>query len=181
MRRVATALSLLALLSACGISDMDLARWGDDSKAKSNEPSHDELSMSWEGALTAERFEKTIVVDAGRHISIEINVYDGDGKIIDSCSGSSDISESNYDYIMDIADNVGLLDYAPPVGEDLGYCTSAHGYRNLDVDYEDSEGGTNSFVTSICSLENGMRELADAAEHVSAVNIPDCSEEEFLD
>ncbi|MFH1829990.1 MAG: hypothetical protein ABH871_04355 [Pseudomonadota bacterium] len=187
MKRFAAILIVLVLFSACNVDHLTLGSYDKNTSPNTSESSSDsdismdELTIRWYGYVNPQHFEKTITVDAGRHISLEIKLYSNETTVADSCKDSTEITEGSYKYILGYVKDADLLYYEPSVGQGDGFCTKDHGYKNLGVTYKDSDGSQNSFDTSICYLDDAISNLAGAVSSTADINTSNCSEDELLE
>lgn len=183
MRRFLMITFTFLFLSACGIERVELGSWGDGSSKDSSKKKTvaDSFTVTWDGFVTPKHFEKTIAVDAGRYISVKIKLYENASQVATSCEGDANLTESNYDYIMDATQDADMLEHDPAAGIDAGSCVDDDGYRNVSVEFEDADGDQNSFATGVCALEVKVKDAIEAAAHMADINVPDCTEKTLIE
>lgn len=149
MYRIAAALAVLMLFAACHDDGVGM-EWGAGlDPSISGQTQMEELTVEWLGTDTAIHKEKAVTVDAGRGIAVGIEVIGSEGTVTDSCSGSAELTEEDYQAVVTQVMAADLPNYEPPAEGDED-CEPVEGLRGMAFVYsfistsqgeEASEGG----------------------------------------
>ncbi len=176
MYKIAFALIVLMLFASCHSAGIGMDVGKDVSSSESEEWAMEELSIKWLGALSPTYYEKEVVVDAGRQISVNINRYENWDTVGDSCSGSAELTEDDYQTIKDHVVAADLLNYEPPMDGDED-CVVIVGGKGIEVSYSVAGGDSVAFATGPCQLESAIDNVAIVVKGFANTYVTDCTEE----
>lgn len=134
MYRIAAALAVLMLFAACHDDGVGM-EWGAGlDPSVSGQTQMEEITVEWLGTDTAIHKEKTVTVDAGRGISVKIEVIGTEGTVTDSCSGAAEMTEEDYQAVVTQVMAADLPNYEPPAEGDED-CEVVDGLRGMVITY----------------------------------------------
>jgi len=182
MYKIAAALVVLMLFAACHSDGRGMAWDAGTDPSISDYNSMEELTVRWLGTDTPIHKEKEITIDAARGISITIELYGADGEITDSCTGSSEIADEDYETVKMHVAGADVLNYVPPAEGEEG-CESASGILGVAVTYSYSDGediSEVSFETGKCAIAEEIENLTIIVNGLAANYIADCTDETMV-
>lgn len=182
MYKVAAAIVVLMLFAACHSDGQGMAWDGGPDESKSVGGSMEELTIRWLGTDTPLHKEKEVTIDVGRGITVDIEMYDEDGSVTDSCTGQAEITDEDYETVtlqLQVAD---LVNYQPPAADDEN-CETTSALRGLSIVYSYSNGEEVSevaFETGKCAIAAEIENLATVVNGLAANYVTDCTDETMI-
>ncbi|MFH1829251.1 MAG: hypothetical protein ABH871_00545 [Pseudomonadota bacterium] len=178
MYKIALALIAVLLFAAChgdGIGmEWDAGQKGTPS-VSSDETGMEELIMIWYGPGTTTNFIKEIVVNTGRLISVNIDFVDAESAVVDSCAGSVELTEEDYQNIITYVNAADLMNYEPPTEGDED-CVPTDDPSHVVITYKATGDVENTFDTGYCQLEESISNIAITMNGLANNYVTDCTE-----
>ncbi|MBN1283634.1 MAG: hypothetical protein JXA24_07690 [Proteobacteria bacterium] len=176
MYRIAAVVFLLATLAACS-HDNGFGMQFDANPNVSGDVSMESLTVRWFGDEGVEHAETEVTIDAARGITVKATLIDAQGSAVDSCSGSVEISEEDYQSVIAKVGEANLLTYTLPV-EGSPECVVDASPSDFGLVYEYRQGEdvlSKAFETDGCEIAPAIEELAALVGQLAETNVTDCS------
>ena len=93
------------------------------------------LTVKWFGDAAAQLPEVEVKIDAARGITVTATLLAADGTVIDSCTGSTELLEEDYQAVVAKVVESDLANFAPPIEGDAS-CIVDETPANFGMIYE---------------------------------------------
>ncbi len=176
MYRIAVVMFSLVMFAACSHGDgvgMDF----NANPSISGSATMESLTVKWFGDVSAQIPDVEVKIDAARGITVAAVLSAEDGSVIDSCTGSTEIPEEEYQAVVAKVIESDLVNYAPPIEGDAS-CIVDETPANFGVVYEflqAEEVLKKAFDANGCEIAPVIEELAVMVYDLAANNVTDCS------
>ncbi len=176
MYRIAVVMFSLVMLAACSHGDgvgMDF----NANPSISGSATMESLTVKWLGDVAAQIPDVEVKIDAARGITVAATLLAADGTVIDSCTGSTEIPEEEYQAVVAKAVESDLVNFAPPIEGDAS-CIADETPANFGMVYEflqAEEVLKKAFDANGCEIAPVIEELAVMVYDLAATYVADCS------
>lgn len=170
MRRVLAAAAILIFFAACHDDGIGMEWDANVDPNVSDGKAMEEMTVSIHGGLSPESIAQVVTIDAGRGIETTIEAYKEFDTLVDSCTGTSEMTEEDYEAVKTVVMAADLLNYEPPQ-ENCGI----PGQTGIDITYITMSGDENWFDTGFCEIEEEIYDVITVVTDLADQYITDCT------
>ncbi len=161
--------------SGAVVGDENTPTPGTETGTQTSDAAFQALTVHFNGSVTPTHYEKDIVIDAKRNVSLEISKVTAD-KPVDGCAGDGVLSDEDYAAIAQKVQSLKLNEYQPPKAGD-SLCQPVVGGAGVKVSYTGNDGKTNTFETGTCTIARELNNFLIVLEQIAEDTVSGCTEQ----
>jgi hypothetical protein len=127
--------------------------------------------IGYHGEVDVSLAELWTTVSSDRKIEVKIVPLPGNPKALDACNGSAELSEEDYQGVIDALEAVDPLNYGSSIEES---CDTERDGQCVAVSFTDVWGGEASFSVDIIGIDPVVYEFTTLMGGLSVEYVPEC-------